>query len=188
MDPPPGKHWQYTPEKLDEMDARGEIYWSSNGNPRRKVYFDNSPGLAVQDIWTDFRDSVNQNDLITGYPTEKNPDILRRIIKASSDPGDFVLDVFCGSGTTLGVAEELNRNWIGVDSSKEAINACIKRFTNGLDAMGDFVTTNKPQQISLLEANKPLKSNFSFLKDTEIRGDKELIQKWKNALDSVYSS
>lgn len=69
--PPPGKHWQYTPDKLDELDANGEIYWSPNGNPRRKVYLDQSEGVPVQDIWVEFRDAHNQMIEITGYPTKK---------------------------------------------------------------------------------------------------------------------
>lgn len=88
MLPPPGKHWQYTPETLEEMDKRGEIYWSSTGNPRRKVYLDQSKGIAVQDIWLEFKDAHNQNIKITGYPTEKNPELLKRIIQASSNSGD----------------------------------------------------------------------------------------------------
>ena len=64
MMPPEGKHWQFTPDKLDEMDARGEIYWSSNGNPRRKVYLDQSNGVPVQDIWLDYLDvSLELGDL-----------------------------------------------------------------------------------------------------------------------------
>jgi adenine-specific DNA-methyltransferase len=113
--PPPGKHWQYTPETLDEMDARGEIFWSSNDNPRRKVYLDQHPGVGVQDIWLDFKDAHNQNIKITGYPTEKNPDLIRRIVRASSNPGDIVLDCYAGSGTTLDVANELQRHWIGLE-------------------------------------------------------------------------
>lgn len=70
VSPPPGKHWQYPPSVLDEMDARGEIYWSPNGNPRRKVYLDESDGIPIQDIWLEFRDAHNQNIEITGYPTE----------------------------------------------------------------------------------------------------------------------
>lgn len=69
--PPPGKHWQYPPKTLDEMDARGEIFWSKNGNPRRKVYLNEHSGVGVQDIWLEFRDAYNQNVKITGYPTEK---------------------------------------------------------------------------------------------------------------------
>ncbi len=143
MMPPPGKHWQYTPDKLDEMDKNGEIYWSPTGNPRRKVFFDNSEGIPVQDIWLEFKDAHNQNICITGYPTEKNPDLLKRIIQASSNPDDLILDCFSGSGTTLAVASELNRRWIGIDNSVEAIRTTLKRFKSGTKPMGDFVKNNE---------------------------------------------
>lgn len=156
--PPPGKHWQYTPATLDEMDARGEIFWSKNGNPRRKVYLDGHAGVGVQDIWIDFKDAHNQNIRITGYPTEKNPDLLRRIIGASSNPGDLVLDCYAGSGTTLAVAEEMQRHWIGLDNSLEALSTILKRFQQGLLPMGDYVQERKeekktvPQQATLFDA------------------------------------
>lgn len=143
--PPPGKHWQYTPRKLDEMDARGEIYWSATGNPRRKIFLDASAGVPVQDIWLDFRDVRNQNTKITGYPTEKNPELLARVIRASSEPDDLVLDCFAGSGTTLAVASQLGRRWIGVDNSTEAIATTLRRFAVGTEAMGDFVS---PETVS----------------------------------------
>ena len=140
MMPPPGKHWQYRPSTLDEMDARGEIYWSPNGNPRRKVFLDESDGIPVQDIWLDFRDAHNQNIHITGYPTEKNPALLQQIIEASSNEGDLVLDCFAGSGTTLTAAHSLKRHWIGIDNSPEAIRVILQRFSQGLEPMGDFVS------------------------------------------------
>lgn len=146
MLPPPGKHWQYTPKTLDEMDARGEIFWSKNGNPRRKIYLDEHSGVGIQDIWLDFRDAHNQNIKITGYPTEKNPDLLRRIIGASSNPGDMVLDCFAGSGTTLAVADEMQRNWIGMDNSSEALSTILKRFELGLLPMGDYVKKGKTKK------------------------------------------
>lgn len=139
--PPPGKHWQFPPAVLDQMDARGEIWWSANGNPRRKVFLENNPGVGVQDIWLDFRDAHNQNVHITGYPTEKNPNLLARIIEASSNRGDLVIDCFCGSGTTLAAASSLQRNWIGVDNSEEALRTTLNRLENGLKPMGDFVAT-----------------------------------------------
>jgi len=139
MTPPPGKHWQYPPRTLDAMDARGEIYWSPTGNPRRKIYLDQSGGIPVQDIWTEFRDAHNQNIRITGYPTEKNPALLARIIAASTDPGDLVLDCFSGSGTTLEAAHRLGRHWLGVDNSSEAIRTTLARFAKGVEPMGDFV-------------------------------------------------
>ncbi|PYK62209.1 MAG: restriction endonuclease subunit M [Verrucomicrobia bacterium] len=141
--PPPGKHWQYPPRVLDEMDARGEIFWSANGNPRRKIYLDESAGVPLQDIWLDLRDAHNQNIKISGYPTEKNPELISRVIEASSSKGDLVLDCFAGSGTTMNVASHLGRHWIGVDNSIEAISTTLRRFAKGLEPMGDFV--NKEQ-------------------------------------------
>lgn len=152
MLPPQGKHWQYTPDKLDEMDARGEIYWSSNGNPRKKVYLDQSKGIAVQDIWLDYLDINNQNTCSTGYPTEKNLDMLKRIVSASSNPKDIVLDCFSGSGTTLAAAEELGRQWIGIDIGEEAIKATISRFTEGLKKYGEYTKrTNAHKSTSLFD-------------------------------------
>lgn len=148
MLPPSGKHWQYTPDKLDEFDAKGEIYWSSTGNPRRKVFLDEDKGIPVQDIWLDVQDSLNQSIKITGYPTEKNPYLLERIVKASSNEGDIVLDCFSGSGTTLDLAEQLNRKWIGIDNSSEAIFNIFKRFYSGLEEMGDYVNKNNSNNLS----------------------------------------
>ncbi len=139
MMPPLGKHWQFAPSVLDELDAKGEIYWSKNGNPRRKVYLDASEGVAVQDIWLDYRDAHNQMAQVSGYPTEKNSSLLRRIVEASSNPGDLVLDCFAGSGTTLAVADQLGRNWIGIDNSPEALRTILHRFEHGTERMGDFV-------------------------------------------------
>ena len=159
--PPPGKHWQYTPETLDQMDERGEIFWSKNGNPRRKVYLDQHPGVGIQNIWLDFKDAHNQNIKITGYPSEKNPDLLRRIVQASSNPGDLVLDCYAGSGTTLAVADELQRCWIGADCSPEAVSTILKRFDRGLLPMGDYVAKHN-------EDAKTLASESSITKHTPI--------------------
>ena len=177
MLPPSGKHWQYTPTKLTELDNAGDIYWSSTGNPRRKLFFDNDKGIPVQDIWMDAQDSLNQNIKITGYPTEKNPFLLERIIKASSNEKDLVLDCFAGSGTTLDVAERLSRNFIGIDNSSEAIFNIIKRFVKGLENMGDFANKREKQssqlkQTSLFETKGKyaphvnLRSEFEFFSDT----------------------
>ncbi|MGB5600530.1 site-specific DNA-methyltransferase [Thiothrix litoralis] len=105
------------------------------------VALENSAGIPVQDIWLDMKDAHNQNIHITGYPTEKNPDMLERIIEASSNPGDLVLDCYAGSGTTLASAASLGRRWIGVDRSDEAIKTMLRRFEVGTERMGDFVNT-----------------------------------------------
>jgi len=145
MLPPAGKHWQYTPSKLDEMEANGEIYWSHSNNPRRKVFFDSEAGIPKQDIWLEYQDSINQNFKNTGYPTEKNLSMLELIVQASSNPGDLVLDSFCGSGTTLHAAYLHERNWIGIDNSFEAICCTLKRFHMGLDSMGDYVNPRQKE-------------------------------------------
>lgn len=128
--PPKGKHWQYPPEKLEEFDRDGKIYWSPTGNPRLKIYLDERNGVLVQDIWPDFLDPMNQFTFLTGYPTEKNQAMLELIVNTSSNEGDIVLDCFAGSGTTLVAAEKLKRKWIGVDNSKAAIDTVIKRLLN----------------------------------------------------------
>ncbi|MEY3867176.1 MAG: hypothetical protein RLZZ338_1067 [Cyanobacteriota bacterium] len=188
MNPPPGKHWQFPPKTLDEMDARGEIYWSSNGNPRRKIYLDESHGIPVQDIWLDVRDAHNQNIKVTGYPTEKNSDLLKRIIEASSHSGDLVLDCFSGSGTTLEVASRLGRRWLGIDNSLEAIATILRRFAKGREPMGDFVSKTQLEKQNEIEKKSHQLSLFSWENDSQ-SSESELNCKIKAIVNnfSLYS-
>ncbi len=139
MMPPQGRHWKCAPEVLDALEAAGRIYWSANGNPRKKVYLDESEGLPVSDIWMDVRDAHNQNIHVAGYPTEKNQNLVERIIAASSEEGDLVLDCFAGSGTTCAAAGTMGRRWIGIDSSVEAISCAVRRLVLGTEAMKDYI-------------------------------------------------
>jgi len=181
--PPEGKHWQYKRETLDALDNNGLIYWSATGNPRRKIYLDENLGIPIQDIWMDMKDAHNQNIKITGYPTEKNPDLLKRIIEASSNEDDLVLDCFAGSGTTMGAAADLSRRWIGIDSSPEAINSTLTRFLHGLKPMGDY-TKNQPQTSMLPDfiGNKYL-AGMKFYSESSRIKEKEL-QKQIDALNT----
>ncbi len=122
--PPKGSHWQNPPEELDKLDAQGLIEWSPTGNPRRIYYADEArkKGKKRQDIW-EFKDPPYPS-----YPTEKNLEMLKVIVEASSNPDDIVLDCFVGSGTTLVAAEELGRRWIGIDNSKIAVDVVQKRL------------------------------------------------------------
>lgn len=126
VDPPKGRHWRSHPDELEELDKQGLIEWSSNGVPRRKIFANEAvkKGKKMQDIW-EFKDGQQPV-----YPTEKNVDLLKNIISASSNPGDLMLDCFAGSGTTMLAAYELGRNWIGIDQSKYAIEAAQKKFKN----------------------------------------------------------
>ena len=124
MMPPKGRHWRSGPNVLDELDKQGLIEWSKTGVPRKKIFADEKDGKKIQDI-LEFKDSQNPS-----YPTEKNLDLLKLLVKTSSDKDSIVLDCFCGSGTTLKAAQSLGRKWIGVDKSGEAIKVALKRLTH----------------------------------------------------------
>lgn len=122
--PPPGRHWRSAPSALTELEEAGLIEWSANGNPRKKIFAEEAEkaGKFLQDVWV-FKDPQYPQ-----YPTEKNLDMLKVIITASSDAGDIVLDCFCGSGTTLVAAQDLGRRWVGIDNSELAIKVCKSRL------------------------------------------------------------
>jgi len=138
LPPPPSKHWIWSQERIDEAVAQGRIVFTSRGTPRLKRYLDESKGEYVQDIWSDIFDinAVARERL--GYPTQKPEALLERIIKASSNAGDVVLDPFCGCGTTIVVAQKLNRRWIGIDITHLAITLMRHRLQS---AFGDEITS-----------------------------------------------
>lgn len=124
MLPPVGRHWRYRRSRLDELDDQGLIEWSRTGNPRQKIYENDvaRSGVLLQDVW-EFKDPQYPQ-----YPTEKNLEMLEVIIRTSSDPGDTVLDFYCGSGTALLAAARNRRRFIGIDSSDAAIACCTRRL------------------------------------------------------------
>lgn len=124
QEPPKGRHWRTDPKILDKWNEQGLIEWSKTGNPRKIIFADEKDGKKKQDIW-EYKDSPYPT-----YPTEKNLNLLKDIILASSNPSSIVLDCFCGSGTTLEAAQELGRNWIGIDESDEAIKVTQERLDN----------------------------------------------------------
>lgn len=172
--PPPGKHWVHSPAKLDEMDARGEIYWSKTGNPRRKLYLDEAAGKRRSNLWTDFRDTQNQNAKITGYPTEKNLSMMEMIIEASSNPGDLVIDAYAGSGTTLAAASLRDRAWIGIDESPVAIETSIQRLVLGTPKMGSHARNDYVVRHAHDEAEHDAPS-FSVIVDSKNKALKQSI-------------
>lgn len=129
INPPKGRHWSYSQENIDNLEKKNLIYYSSTGTPYLKQYMEeySEQGRRVQSNWTDILPSKTGTELL-GYPTQKPEALLERIIKASSNENDIVADFFCGSGTTLAVAEKLNRKWIGSDLGKFAIHTSRKRL------------------------------------------------------------
>lgn len=120
--PPKGRHWRSDPAIFEVWDKEGLIEWSTTGVPRKKIFFDEIKGKKMQDIW-EFKDPQYPR-----YPTEKNLEMLKCIINASSHKDSVILDCFCGSGTTLVAAQELGRSWIGIDQSAHAIKVAEKRL------------------------------------------------------------
>lgn len=112
-----GIHWKYTIEKLEELDKIGRIIWPAKegGVPRYKRYLDEMSGVAIQSIMTDVLPLSAASAERLGYPTQKPLALLERIISASSNPGDVILDPFCGCGTAVAAAQKLGRQWIGID-------------------------------------------------------------------------
>ena len=129
--PPPGRYWAYSKANMERMEAEGRIVYSSSGTPMFKRYLDQMPGLSVQDIWSDIRPlgglgSKRQERL--GYPTQKPLALLERIIMASSNEGDVVLDPFCGCATACVAADKLGRQWVGIDISPKAVELVNERL------------------------------------------------------------
>jgi site-specific DNA-methyltransferase (adenine-specific) len=140
-----GRHWAKPPSELDALDARGGIYWPKKPGawPYIKLYLDETRGVPLQDVWTDI-DVINmQARERLGYPTQKPVALLERIIAASSNPDDVVLDPFCGCGTTVHAAQKLGRRWIGIDVTHLAISLVERRmkdaFPDSFDANGKVV-------------------------------------------------
>ncbi|MCX7022418.1 MAG: site-specific DNA-methyltransferase, partial [bacterium] len=131
--PPPSRGWGYTIEQLEKWWADGLILTKKDGTPRMdglKKYLNEMPGKPLQSIWTDIPRIPNTSQERLGYPTQKPYALLERIIQASSNEDDVVLDPFCGCGTTVHAAEQLKRSWIGIDITHLAINLIRTRLTS----------------------------------------------------------
>ncbi len=108
-----GRYWAYSKEKMEQFEREGRLVYSRSGIPQYKRYLDEMPGVPLQDVWIDITPTGGNERL--GYPTQKPLALLERIIQASSNPGDIVLDPFCGCGTAIAAAQKLDRKWIGID-------------------------------------------------------------------------
>lgn len=136
-----GRHWSVpgfardeigdleTLEALDALEKLGRVYWPKKvgGTPMLKEYLDESKGVPAQDVWTDIKLATSSSERL-GYPTQKPIALLERIISASSNKGDLVLDPFCGCGTAVDAAERLGRKWIGIDITHLAIGVIEQRM------------------------------------------------------------
>ena len=120
--------WRWTKEKMQKFHDEGRLVYTRSGMPRYKRYLDEMRGTPVTSVWTDIFPINSQAAERLGYPTQKPEALLERIIKASSNEGDIVLDPFCGCGTAIAVAQRLNRKWIGIDITYLAISLMKHRL------------------------------------------------------------
>jgi hypothetical protein len=123
-----GRYWAYSKEKMMQMHDAGMIYYRTTGMPMLKHYIDKMPGVPLQTFWDDIKPLISGSDERLGYPTQKPLALLERIINASSNENDIVLDAFCGCGTALVAAQKLKRQWIGIDISPTACRVMAKRM------------------------------------------------------------
>ena len=117
------RYWSYAKQKMEQLYAEGRVVQTAPGRvPAYKRYLDEMHGSAIGDSWEDAAPINSQAKERLGYPTQKPVPLLERIIAASSNKGDVVLDPFCGCGTTIDAARRLNRRWVGIDISAFAID------------------------------------------------------------------
>jgi DNA modification methylase len=153
--PPPNRGWGLTLEGLEELWANGLILKKKDGTPRldgRKVFLDEKRGKPVSDIWSEIERIGNTSRERLPYPTQKPVALLERILNASSNPGDLVLDPFCGCGTTIDAAEKLGRKWIGIDITQLATSLIKNRLR---DTYGD--------QIEIITVGEPVTPNEAYI-------------------------
>ncbi len=148
------RYWRYSRERMDELVRLGRVVQTRPGAvPAYKRYLDEMPGVPLQDVWTDIPPLTAQAKERLGYPTQKPESLLERIIQASSNEGDVVLDPFCGCGTTVAVAERLGRRWIGIDITHIAISLMKYRLHDTFGAqLSEYDVVGVPQDVASAKA------------------------------------
>lgn len=162
---PPGSGYEYTykgatstwlvpPATMERLDREGCLHFSATGGIVRKRYLDELPGTPVRDVWTDIRPINAQSKERLGYPTQKPMALLKRILAASSNTGDIVLDPFCGCGTTIEAAHQLERRWVGIDISALAINLIAEKRLRSVDVPVEGMPKDLHGACKLASANR----------------------------------
>ena len=173
-----GMHWKFTVPTLEKLDKEGRIYWPAGGTgwPQYKRYRDELKGKAVSDLWDDVPRINPVGKERIHYPTQKPEALLDRVIQASSDEGDTVLDPFCGCGTTIAAAQRLRRRWIGIDIAKVAIGIIDDRLRGTYGAEIGNTYEIRPEPASVEDAHA--------LADD----DKHVFQDWALSRIGAYSA
>ena len=145
--------WRWTKERMQQAHDDGLIHYSSTGLASQKRYLDEMEGNPVDTIWDDIKPIQAQARERLGYPTQKPEALLERIVSASSNEGDVVLDPFCGCGTAIAAAERLNRRWIGIDVTHIAITLIRHRLHDTFKAdLKPYEVLGQPQDVASAQA------------------------------------
>ena len=152
-EPPLGTMWRFTQNQIDQLEEQSRIYYSKSGMPYVKSYLDERKGRPLQDIWADVLMSKSGRERL-GYPTQKPLALLERIISASSNEGDVVLDPFCGCGTAIAAAHKLNRQWIGIDITHLAVALMKNRLKTAFNILPgqDYQVVGEPVDVGSARA------------------------------------
>jgi len=141
------RYWAYSKAKMEQMIKDGRVIQTRPGAvPQYKRYLDEMPGVPLQSLWDDLPLINNRSSEFLGYPTQKPVALLERIIQASSNPGDVVLDPFCGCGTAIHAAQKLGRAWIGIDVTHLAIGLIERRLKDAFSGIA-FEVHGTPQDL-----------------------------------------
>jgi len=168
IEPPPGRHWAYTQDKIDAFILEGKIVFTSTGMPRVKRYLDDTEGTPITNVWIDIFPINSQAKERLGYPTQKPLALLERIVATSSNEGDIVLDPFCGCGTAVVAAQKLGRKWIGMDITPIATSLVQKRLFDAFGAKNQkLVSADDPATVNFIVEGLP----------TDLAGAKMLYNK-----------
>ena len=142
------RYWRYSKKRMQELIEANRIIQTSPGAvPQYKRYLDEMEGMPVQNLWDDIPVINNRAKEFLGYPTQKPLALLERILMASSEPGDVILDPFCGCGTAVHAAQKLGRNWIGIDITHLAISLIEKRLKDAFGAHCEFTVEGTPKDL-----------------------------------------
>jgi site-specific DNA-methyltransferase (adenine-specific) len=143
------RHWRYSKANMERLISEGRIVQPRPGAvPRYKRYLDEMPDVPLGDDWDDIRPLNSQAQERLGYPTQKPLALLERIISASSNEGDVVLDPFCGCGTAVHAAQKLGRQWIGIDVTHLAIGLVEKRLREAYGDAAQWETIGVPKDLA----------------------------------------
>jgi methylase of polypeptide subunit release factors len=179
------RYWRYSQETMKQLITQGLVVQTKPGTvPQRKQYLDDGKGVAIQTLWDDIEALSPSARERLGYPTQKPLALMERIIQASSNENDVVLDAFCGCGTTIVAAQLLKRQWIGIDISPTSCHVMAKRLRDNTTLREDedlwkagrgFVVQNLPFTVDLLRKMPPFEFENWAVKQLNGRANKVQI-------------